>query len=268
MSRPADAVGLDIAGLRAALVAREPAVPAVARERFRGFVTAGAPDWTIDVATATLPSGRSDDVIVRRDGAGSRFTVGRHDFAATLDLDARRGDVALAPGSDVALDAFVRVTWTLALLERRGLLLHAASLARGDRAFLFCGRSGAGKTTLARLSADAELLSDEVSCVRLTGAGPRAYGTPFFGDLGRPGANRAVPLVAIYFLEHAERHTRESLARPRALARLLTTVLFFGRDATLARRVFDLAAALVETVPCFRLGFRPEPSVWEVIDDA
>ena len=33
-------------------------------------------------------------------------------------------------------------------------------------------------------------------------------------------------------------------------------------------RVLDVAAALVERVPCFALGFRPEASVWEAIIDA
>jgi hypothetical protein len=32
--------------------------------------------------------------------------------------------------------------------------------------------------------------------------------------------------------------------------------------------VLEVAAALVERVPCFALGFRPEASVWEAIHAA
>ena len=105
-----------------------------------------------------------------------------------------------------AIDTFLRVAYSLALLPAGALLVHAASLGRQGRAWLFPGPSGSGKTTLTRVSGDAEVLSDEISIVRVDAAGARCYGSPFFGDLGRPGANRALPLAAMHFLRHADRH--------------------------------------------------------------
>jgi hypothetical protein len=49
---------------------------------------------------------------------------------------------------------------------------------------------------------------------------------------------------------------------------LLPNVLFFAAEPALVARVLDVAAGLVERVPCFALGFRPEASVWEAIVDA
>ena len=51
----------------------------------------------------------------------------------------------------------------------------------------------------------------------------------------------------------------------RALSALLPNVLFFARDGELVARVLEVAAALIAAAPSFALGFRPEPSVWEVI---
>jgi hypothetical protein len=45
-------------------------------------------------------------------------------------------------------------------------------------------------------------------------------------------------------------------------------VLFFAAAPPLVARVLDVAAALVERVPCFALGFRPDASVWEAIERA
>jgi hypothetical protein len=45
-------------------------------------------------------------------------------------------------------------------------------------------------------------------------------------------------------------------------------VLFFAADPALVARVLDVASALVERVPCYALGFRPEASVWKTIRDA
>ena len=50
-----------------------------------------------------------------------------------------------------------------------------------------------------------------------------------------------------------------------ALRALLPNVLFFAREGLLVARVLEAAAALTATVRSFALGFRPEPSVWEVI---
>ncbi|HET7340730.1 MAG TPA: hypothetical protein VFL90_04640, partial [Methylomirabilota bacterium] len=187
-------------------------------------------------------------------------------FLARLDLRARSGRLALGAVDHIAVDTFLRVAYSLALLPAGGLLVHAASLAREGRAWVFSGPSGSGKTTLARLSDDAALLSDEISIVRATRAGGvSCHGSPFWGDLGRPGENRAVPLAAIHFLHHAERHAATPLTPARALAALLPNVLFFAADAALVAGVLDVAARITSAVPCFTLDFRPEPAVWGVI---
>jgi hypothetical protein len=160
------------------------------------------------------------------------------------------------------------VAYSLALLETGGLLVHAASLARGGRAWVFPGRSGSGKTTLTRLSPDATLLSDEISIVRLETGGARCYGSPFWGELARPGDNTAVPLAAIHFLRHADRHAATPVTPRQARASLLRNVLFFAAQRALLAGVLDVAAGLVDRVPCFALGFRPEASVWEAIEHA
>ena len=108
------------------------------------------------------------------------------------------------------------MAYSLALLPAGALLVHAASLSRAGRAWMFPGPSGSGKTTLTRLSADADLLSDEISIVRLDCGRRRAATARRSGATwARPGENHAVPMAAIHFLRHAERHAAVA-ARPRA----------------------------------------------------
>ena len=44
------------------------------------------------------------------------------------------------------------------------------------------------------------MLTDEISYVRKEADGYYAYGTPFAGDLARPGENLRAPLAALYLL--------------------------------------------------------------------
>jgi hypothetical protein len=89
----------------------------------------------------------------------------------------------------------LRITHSLLLAMEGGFQLHASSAIRNGHAFLFAGVSGAGKTTMARLApSDALVLTDEISYIRRIAGGYRAYGTPFAGELARPGANASAPL--------------------------------------------------------------------------
>ena len=256
-----------IGGLRTAIVTADAEIAEVVAHRYAGFLTDGPAAWRIEARRRPEGVVPITDVTVQPNGPGG-FVLERHDFHATLDLGARTGTLALGAVDHMAVDSFLRVTYSLALLEHGGLLLHAASLARDQRAWVFSGPSGSGKTTLTRVSPEASLLSDEISIVRLRDGRLRCHGSPFWGELGKPGDNEEIDVAAIHFLRHAERNAAAPLAGRRALERLLPNVLFFAADPHLVRRVLDVAAAVVDSVPCFALGFRPEPAVWEVIADA
>jgi len=261
-------VTLDIGGLRTAIVTDDADIAEVFRDRYAGFLSAAPPAWRIEAGRRPEGVVPVADVRVRAGERADRVVLERHDFLATLDLAARTGTLALGAVDHIAVDSFLRVAYSLALLESGALLVHAASLAQGARAWVFSGPSGSGKTTLARLSPHATLLSDEISIVSRAGDRPRCYGSPFWGDLARPGENTAVELTGIHFLRHADRHDAMPLTPKRALATLLPNVLFFAAAPRLVARVLDIAAGLVQDVPCFALGFRPEPAVWEVIAGA
>src|SRR5207253_24384 len=163
-------------------------------------------------------------------------------------------------------DSFMRVFCSLAFVERHGLLVHASSVVRNGRALLFPGVSGSGKTTVARLSDDALVLSDEISIVRTVGNAARCHGSPFWGELARAGADHDARLGGIYFLSQADQHQVDPLTPRQALSALLPNVLWFARDSGLTATLLDVAGALVETVPCFRLRFTRDAGFWRLID--
>lgn len=262
-------LSLAIAGLCTRILTDDAHVANVVKDRYAGFLTEGDPDWRIRIDVGpTGPDPSAQDVVVRRDGGPARFLVTRADFRGSVDLQTRRGTLTVATPDEVSVDTFLRILYSLALVEAHGLVLHAASLVRNGRAYLFCGPSGSGKTTVARLSPDATLLSDELSIVRTREGHAAAYGTPFWGELARGGEDRSAPLSGIYFLHKGDRHAVEAIRPRRALEQLLPNVLFFAKEAELTARVLGISADLLEAVPCFALSFRPDPGFWEVIEDA
>jgi len=141
--------------------------------------------------------------------------------------------------------AAFRIVHSLLLARQGGLLVHAASVVRNGRAFLFAGVSGAGKTTISRLAPpDATLLTDEISYLRREADGYFAYGTPFAGELAQPGENVRAPLAALYLLAQGTENRIDPVAEADALREVLRCVLFFAHDSELVGHVFDSVCPL------------------------
>jgi hypothetical protein len=191
--------------------------------------------------------------------------MGRGDFQAHWNPRAARGIIRQS-ANPYSLNSVLRIVHTLLLAEQGGFLVHAASVVRNGRAFLFAGVSGAGKTTIARLApTDVTLLTDEISYVSRGEDGYYAYGTPFAGELGRLGENMRAPLAAVYLLSKGTENKIEPVSAAEAVRALLENILFFSQDSKMVRSVFEAACDFVSRVPVRRLAFVPDASVWEII---
>ena len=236
-------------------------------ERYGGFsnpATEPVFELEIDLAsTAAIVGDPDEDLSVRFESG--RWILQRGDFHAELDLASRRGRVRQA-ASPYAIDATLRILHSLLLATQGGMLVHAASAVRDGRAVVFVGVSGAGKTTISRLAPpDVTLLTDEISYLRREGDGYVAYGTPFAGELARPGENVCAPLAAVYLLAQGPENRIEPVCDADAARALLESVLFFAHDSALVGQVFNSVCELIQTVPIQRLTFVPDSRVWEVI---
>jgi len=178
-----------------------------------------------------------------------------------------------------SLEAIIRICMSVTLPRRGGLLMHSSAIATGDKAYVFAGASGAGKSTIATLlhtqCPQANKISDELLILapyNLTHDGDEsgdqsqwfAHVSPFIGSDGLPHRTR-VPVAAIHFLWQAPHHHRVAIPRSRALRELLKHVLVYVAEPTTADLVLAAGARLCAAVPCYDLHFAPHPSIVEVI---
>jgi len=154
-------------------------------------------------------------------------------------------------------------------LAREGSLeVHACGLVRGGRLLLFCGQSGAGKSTTARLwrrlRPAAKILSDDRIVLRRRGRQYWGYGTPWHGDSGF-AAPAGRPLGALFFLRHAEQSRAVRLSVAGCAARLFARSFPPIWDARGVGRVLDACARIAGRVPGYELAFRPDASAIEAV---
>lgn len=266
VSPPADhTLILEIGGISISFRSASTDFCRLLEKRYTGFVNPSTrPRYTFDVEIAPLPADSADeDVRVTRLASG--WSVERGDFQAAWDSASRKGWLRQTV-NPYSTDTLVRIVHSISLAAEGGFLLHAASVIRDGRAFLFSGVSGVGKTTLSRLAPpDVMLLTDEMSYVRKEMNGYRAHGTPFAGDLGRSGENASAPIGGLFFLHQGPENRVERLGEAEAAAKLLRNILFLTHDEDLVERVFHSAVQFVKTVPAYRLTFAPDARVWEII---
>lgn len=160
------------------------------------------------------------------------------------------------------LDSLLRILLSQLLVQERGFLLHAATIEHQGRAYVFMGRSGAGKSTIASLSPAGSVFTDEISLVRKFGTW-EAFGTPFWGEFRADGQNRSAPLAGIFALVQAPQNRKQDLSARQALAELLGNTLFFAPDREARERLLEIYSDLIRTIPVFRLEFRKDSSFWK-----
>jgi hypothetical protein len=144
-------------------------------------------------------------------------------------------------------------------------MVHACGIDDGGRGYLFAGNSTHGKTTMAGLWQDrAVILNDDRIVLRQREDRFWMYGTPWHGDHTQVSPH-GVPLDRLFFLRHAGDHCawrkEGALASSMLLARCFPPLW----DADGMRFTLDFCARLTEAVPCYELGFRPDPGVVEYV---
>ena len=238
----------------------------IIEQRYSGFISdAPEPACVFDVVVTRPERSISSvrELLVQNDGDSWRLERG--DFRVEWNARTGEGHI-LQTATPYAIDTALRIVHTIVQATRGGFLLHGASAIRNGRAFLFSGVSGAGKTTISRLApGDAILLTDEISYITRKRGDYRACGTPFAGELARPGENAAAPIARLYFLAKGPENTVEPIQAGDALRLLLRNILFFADDPELVKMVFRSAHEFLGKVPAYRLTFYPDGRVWDLI---
>jgi hypothetical protein len=199
--------------------------------------------------------------VIHLDAQWSRADVAVH----TGYEDYRRVDRPSDP-FEYPLDELLVMHW---LSQGRGIELHASGVVdQQGRGYLFCGQSGAGKSTTARAWLDARpgtVLSDDRIVVRHEQSRFWIYGTPWHGDAALATPARA-PLAAVFLLRQSAHTHLVRIPTAQAVARLLACAFFPLYDPTAIGFAMESIGHLVQSVPCVELALERGPGFLKLLD--
>lgn len=165
------------------------------------------------------------------------------------------------------LDNAARYLVARLALDRGGLAVHGAGVRRGRHAWVFTGKSGAGKTTASRLSAPAQSLGDDFAVIVPTDDGWAAVALPF--DNTEKAPKVPVPgltsLAGVFRLFQADRHMLERPSGVWAQASILACTAFPWALPDLSGRAGEAVARLAASGLFGHLHFAPDPGFWSLL---
>lgn len=177
------------------------------------------------------------------------------------------GKVKIISNYSVGVADLTRTLFSMAIVKKGGLLLHASAVADGNFSYVFCGPSESGKTTIARLLQEKDVLTDETTAIINKDNRYYAYATPFFGELGKITKNTGAPIKAVFFIHKGNGFSHRRKSRFEATQDFLYNTILRGRDVELTEKILGNVSKLTESVPCYDLYFKPQAQLWDYIND-
>ncbi len=186
-----------------------------------------------------------------------------------------RGVLHVAPsdyGTEAVLQNGFRYLCQLLALQQHSIFFHAAGIYHWglQKAFLFMGASGSGKTTICRLSSTSEyqIISDDLVLVGITPGGIKLYPSPFFGELkGESSHCQAFPVAGIFLIRKGkDNQITTPLSTSEQVATLAANLPYVeSYDRLRQQQILSLLAQLAYQQPLSQLTFTKQPSFWEEI---
>jgi hypothetical protein len=160
------------------------------------------------------------------------------------------------PLPDLAVSGYANI-------NRIGIILHSACIMFNNKAYLFAGVSGSGKSTISLLwqkDNDAEVLTDERVLIRQFHDGIWGFGTPWHGT-EKIHKNRGASIDKIFFIKHGNENKATLLRKLDAANRLMVRCFPAFWNTEGMKFALDFCLMIAEKVQCYELEFVNKPSV-------
>ena len=177
------------------------------------------------------------------------------------DKDYRQAKVCVKENWSFGVNNAIMVMYALATANSQTALFHSSVVSYQDKAYMFLGTSGTGKSTHSSLwlkyIEGTELVNDDNPVVRIIDGVARVYGSPWSGKT--PCYRNVVyPVGAIVKLDQAPYNEIKRLKGVRAYAAVVPSISGKRWDKKVADGLHETENLLAQLVPVWHLDCLPD----------
>lgn len=222
-----------------------------------------------------IPDGAPDDVMevdgqtfrVYHSAGSVTVCVKNKDIEHRFNLSADRkiviSDLTLVEKYEAHFLAyFLRASYGMAAANHQTIKIHASVIEKGEKALVFMGKSGTGKSTHSRLWQEfvpgCMLLNDDEPILRVLNDGSvRVYGAPWSGSTPCY-RNESAEIAAFVRLYQNPENKLTPLKGVQAFASLYQSVAILRSDKENRELIISTVNDILEQTPIYRLDNRPD----------
>jgi len=239
------------------------------KENYRGFISNRR--YVHSVLNCRKPVSSNAVGKVQQKGRRNRYFL----YKDILFFDQRLKEANLFLPRDNKgrwIDLALRTVYSKLFWHKKGLLLHCAGIIKDNRAYLFIGPSGAGKTTVVKKSKNFSLLSDDMVGIRKVGKEFIAVATPWGSYQGEflQTNKLSSPIGFIYFLKKDKKMFLRKISPAKAIVMvLLQNSIFCLKKRAIdseIRLIFSLLDNFFRLYPSWQMHSYKKANFWPYLE--
>lgn len=144
-------------------------------------------------------------------------------------------------------------------LKADAVMMHASCAFDGNKARIFTGFSGAGKSTMSKIWFDAGnvIINDDRIVIRREGSDYYVYNTPMYYD-DNP---KKAPLSSIFLISHSPENKIEQYTGALAVTSVMAFSIQNNFNEKFVEKRIDFFNKLCSNILVYKLGFVPDQSI-------
>ena len=184
-----------------------------------------------------------------------KFSPGKMDWDLWIDSPDKEIDPFEYP-----LDGLILYYLTVI---HKDIMIHASGINYSGKGYLFCGISGRGKSTIAKLwqNAGSIVIHDDRLIIRSTSDGYRMFNTPVYSN----DEPRDSSLDKIFIIEHGSENNLLPVKEASAVSLILANCIQHNWNSDIIGDLLTSVSGLCGTISTKKLTFKPDRSVVDYI---
>ena len=263
-------IDLEISSVRLRLICKPDSIYPMMMERYHHYLREGSPDFTVKITWRLAEAGENYAVntIEKIDG---HFKQGVYLLLSSLcegriDPEGRDAVLNLASNNPLLdVDYFLRIVLSFGLFRKGGYLFHSAGVIRENMAFVFFGKSGSGKSTVAQYSKTFPLLSDDLVGVLPGQDSVMIYSTPFWNPGWERQAKVQAPAAGMYRLVKSERISISPMKKSQAVSEIISSIPVIPLSNEYCAELLPIVQRSIAMIRVHYLYFKKDSSFWQLL---